>query len=201
MDEAEGDRQTAIDRHDQWLYAQRSMIVPHKLKRENRPQTMDKIKALWTKYFSSINALIRAGLGAGIVLLFVFYYITLDTRGVLSFFQRLELQAYDARLLSTMPEKIDPRVVIIDIDEKSIAAEGRWPWGRDKVSALVKQAFENYKVKVIGFDVFFTEADTSSGLANLELLGKTAFRASTEFQESSPNCVHHWISMRSLRRP
>ncbi len=144
---------------------------------------MDKIKALWTKYFSSINALIRAGLGAGIVLLFVFYYITLDSRGVLSFFQRLELQAYDARLLSTMPEKIDPRVVIIDIDEKSIAAEGRWPWGRDKVSALVKQAFENYKVKVIGFDVFFTEPDTSSGLANLEVLGKTAFRASTEFQE------------------
>ena len=144
---------------------------------------MDKIKALWTKYFSSINALIRAGLGAGIVLLFVFYYITLDSRGVLSFFQRLELQAYDARLLSTMPEKIDPRVVIIDIDEKSIAAEGRWPWGRDKVSALVQQAFENYKVKVIGFDVFFTEPDTSSGLANLEVLGKTAFRASTEFQE------------------
>ena len=86
---------------------------------------MDKIKALWTKYFSSINSLIRAGLGVGIVLLFVLYYTALDNRGVLSFFQRLELQAYDARLLSTMPEKIDPRGVIIDIDEKSIAAEGR----------------------------------------------------------------------------
>ena len=144
---------------------------------------MDKLKALWTKYFSSINALIRAGLGAGIVLLFVFYYIALDARGVLSFFQRLELQAYDARLLSTMPEKIDPRVVIIDIDEKSLAAEGRWPWGRDKVAALVQQAFENYKVKVIGFDVFFTEADTSSGLANLEVLGKTAFKSNAEFQD------------------
>ena len=144
---------------------------------------MDKLKALWTKYFSSINAVIRAGLGAGIVMLFVFYYIALDARGVLSFFQRLELQAYDARLLSTMPEKIDPRVVIIDIDEKSLAAEGRWPWGRDKVAALVEQAFENYKVKVIGFDVFFTEADTSSGLANLEVLGKTAFKSSAEFQD------------------
>ena len=99
---------------------------------------MDKISALWTKYFSSINSIIRAGLGVGIVLLFVFYYIALDSRtaldnrGFLSFFQQLELQAYDARLLSTMPEKIDPRVVIIDIDEKSIAAEGRFPWGRDK---------------------------------------------------------------------
>ena len=144
---------------------------------------MDKITALWTKYFSSINALIRAGLGVAIVLLFVLYYTALDNRGILSFFQRLELQAYDARLLSTMPEKIDPRVVIIDIDEKSIAAEGRWPWGRDKLSTLVKQAFDNYKVKVMGFDVFFTEADTSSGLANLELLGQTAFKTNTEFQE------------------
>ena len=114
---------------------------------------MDKIRALWTKYFSSINSLIRAGLGVLIVLLFVLYYGALDNRGALSFFQRLELQAYDARLLSTMPEKIDPRVVIIDIDEKSIAAEGRWPWGRDKLSALVRQAFDNYKVKVIGQNV------------------------------------------------
>jgi adenylate cyclase len=144
---------------------------------------MDKIKALWTKYFSSINSLIRAGLGVAIVLLFVLYYGALDNRGALSFFQRLELQAYDARLLSTMPEKIDPRVVIIDIDEKSIAAEGRWPWGRDKLSTLVTQAFENYKVKVMGFDVFFTEADTSSGLANLEALGKTSLKSSNEFQE------------------
>ena len=150
---------------------------------------MDKISALWTKYFSSINSLIRAGLGVGIVLLFVFYYIALDSRtaldnrGFLSFFQQLELQAYDARLLSTMPEKIDPRVVIIDIDEKSIAAEGRFPWGRDKLATLVSQAFENYKVRVLGFDVFFAEADTSSGLANLELLAQTSFKTNTEFQE------------------
>ena len=143
---------------------------------------MDKIKALWTKYFSSINSVIRASLGVGIVLLFVFYYTALDSRGVLSFFQRLELQAYDARLLTTMPEKIDPRVVIFDIDEKSIAAEGRWPWGRDKLSTLVTQAFDNYKVKVIGFDVLFPEADTSSGLANLELLGQTSLKSNNEFQ-------------------
>ena len=143
---------------------------------------MDKIKALWTKYFSSINSVIRASLGVGIVLLFVFYYTALDSRGILSFFQRLELQAYDARLLTTMPEKIDPRVVIFDIDEKSIAAEGRWPWGRDKLSMLVTQAFDNYKVKVIGFDVLFPEADTSSGLANLELLGQTSLKTNNEFQ-------------------
>ena len=144
---------------------------------------MDKLTALWTKYFSSINSIIRAGLGVGIVLLFVMYYTALDSRGILSFFQRLELQAYDARLLVTMPEKIDPRVVIIDIDEKSTAVEGRFPWRRDKLSTLVTQLFDNYKVKVVGFDVFFPEADNSSGLANLEVLGQTSFKSNREFQE------------------
>ncbi len=145
---------------------------------------MDKLKALWTKYFSSINSLIRAGLGVGIVILFMFYSLLgFDNRGAFSFLQRLELQAYDALLISTMPQKIDPRIVIIDIDEKSLAAEGRWPWGRDKLSTLLTQAFDSYKVKVLGFDVFFAEADTSSGLANLESLGKGEFKSNKEFQE------------------
>ncbi|MFN7278410.1 MAG: hypothetical protein ACK5VP_11560, partial [Betaproteobacteria bacterium] len=34
----------------------------------------------------------------------------------------LESVAYDARLLLTMPRSLDPRVVIVDIDEKSLAA-------------------------------------------------------------------------------
>ena len=86
------------------------------------------IKRLWKTYFSSINAVIRAGLGIGIVALFILYY-TFEDRA--PFFQRLELQAYDTRLRMTMPEKIDPRIVIIDIDEKSLKEEGRWPWGRE----------------------------------------------------------------------
>ena len=147
---------------------------------------MNKFKVLWTKYFSSINAIIRASLGIGVVLLFVVYYIvdqTQGSRGSITFLQRLEEQAYDIRLRATMPEKIDPRVVIIDIDEKSLAAEGRWPWGRDKLSLLLKQLFENYKLKVVGWDVIFSEPDTSSGLSKLETLSQTTFKSSNEFQE------------------
>jgi adenylate cyclase len=147
---------------------------------------MEKLKALWTKYFSSINAIIRASLGLGIVALFILYYVIAQTqgsRGSVTFFQRLEEQAYDIRLRATMPERIDPRVVIIDVDEKSLAAEGRWPWGRDKLSLLLTQLFDNYKLKVVGWDVIFTEADPSSGLSKLEDLGKTTFKASADFQE------------------
>ena len=57
---------------------------------------MNKLAAIWTKYFSSINAIFRASLGLGIVALFVVYYIIDFTlvedrsRGSITFLQRLE---------------------------------------------------------------------------------------------------------------
>ncbi|HEX9392356.1 MAG TPA: CHASE2 domain-containing protein [Usitatibacteraceae bacterium] len=138
------------------------------------------IKAIWTNYFSSINAIIRASLGVGVVVLFIVNYISNEP---VTFFKRLELLAYDTRLRSTMPAKIDPRIVIIDIDEKTLAAEGRWPLARDKWVLLIRQLFDVYKVKVAGFDVLFTEPDTSSGLSNLESLGQNAFKSNAEFQD------------------
>lgn len=149
---------------------------------------MEKLSALWTKYFSSINAIIRASLGLAVVALFVVYYIISysfedKAKGSVTLLQRLEEQAYDVRLRATMPETMDPRIVIIDVDEKTLATEGRWPLSRDRWVLLLKQLFENYKIKVVGFDVIFTEPDTSSGLDKLESLGQGVFKSSTEFQE------------------
>jgi len=137
-------------------------------------------RVIWSSYFSSVNAVIRAGLGMLIVLIFVANYVRDEP---LDLFTRLESLAYDARLRATMPEKIDPRIVIIDIDEKSLAAEGRMPWGRDKMAAIVRQSFDTYKVKVLGFDVIFAEPDISSGLAGLEALGKAELQADSAFQQ------------------
>ncbi|MEP7154139.1 MAG: adenylate/guanylate cyclase domain-containing protein [Betaproteobacteria bacterium] len=149
---------------------------------------MDKLTALWSRYFSSINAIIRASLGLAIVALFVIYYTVDDayfSKGSsVTLLQRMELQSYDIRLRATTPDKIDPRVVIIDIDEKSLAAEGRWPWSRDKLSQLLVQMFDTYKIKVVGWDVIFAEPDPSSGLGKLDELSKTAFKDSAEFQDT-----------------
>ncbi len=137
-------------------------------------------RAIWSSYFSSVNAVVRAGLGILIVSVFTANYVRDEP---LDLFTRLESLAYDARLRATMPEKIDPRIVIIDIDEKSLAAEGRWPWGRDKMATLVRQAFETYKIKVLGFDVIFAEPDVSSGLNGLEALGKSTLQSNADFQQ------------------
>jgi adenylate cyclase len=140
---------------------------------------MNKLKALWKTYFSSINHVIRASLGLAVVILFVAYYTFQEPVKLL---QNLEWQAYDQRMRNTMPEKIDPRIVIIDVDERTLAAEGRWPLARDRWVALLTNAFDVYKLKVLGFDVLFTEPDTSSGLAKLDELAAGPLKDSEEFK-------------------
>jgi adenylate cyclase len=82
---------------------------------------------------------------------------------------RIELYLYDARM-SMLPVTLDKRIVIVDIDEKSLAEVGRWPWSRDIVAAMVGKLANRYQAKAIGFDVIFSEPDTSSGYATLEAL-------------------------------
>ena len=82
----------------------------------------------------------------------------------LEFIERLENLAYDARLVLNLKGGIDDRIVIIDIDERSLAAEGRWPWGRDKIAKLVDNLFTEYNAGLLGFDVVFAEPDEGSGL-------------------------------------
>ena len=77
--------------------------------------------------------------------------------------KQIELFSYDARILATLPSTRDDRVVIIDIDEKSIDAEGQWQWSRDLLGRLVEQAFDRYEIRALGFDITFPEPDRVSG--------------------------------------
>ena len=90
--------------------------------------------------------------------------------------ERLDNFIYDSRLGATMPKTLDDRIVIVDIDEKSLAEVGRWPWGRNKLSALTDELFERQKIALLGFDVVFAEADESSGLKRLNELAQKELR-------------------------
>jgi len=85
--------------------------------------------------------------------------------------ERLDLFFYDLRMRVAKPD-LDPRIVIIDIDEKSIGELGRWPWSRDVVAQLVRQMTQTYQAQSVGFDVVFAEPDTSSGYGRLEQLAQ-----------------------------
>jgi adenylate cyclase len=137
-----------------------------------------KIPARWNPKLS-FNTWIRIAASLAIVFGFLMHEAEWYQ---LRFVQQLELWAYDQRLRLFMPKTLDPRVVILDIDEKSLSAEGRWPWSRNKLAVMIHQLFERYHVKVVGFDVAFAEPDTSSGLASLETLAKGELKDQADFQ-------------------
>jgi adenylate cyclase len=99
----------------------------------------------------------------------------------LQFVHKLENYSYDARLKLLMPNTIDNRIVIVDIDEKSLLEQGRWPWGRDKIALLVNQLFTTYQINTLGFDVVFAEKDESAGLKNLEWLRQNDLKDDSRF--------------------
>ena len=89
---------------------------------------------------------------------------------------RLEEQLYDFKLQVTMPKTLDERIVIVDLDEKSLAEVGRWPWSRNKLANLVDILFDQQHIAVLGFDMVFAEPDQSSGLSNLQAMAKNEFQ-------------------------
>ena len=100
----------------------------------------------------------------------------------LGFIDRLDAIIYDAKVRLTMPQSLDERVVILDIDEKSLGEIGRWPWGRDRVSHLVKKLFDQHGITLLGFDVVFAEPDESSGLKVLDALSRSELKDSAQYQ-------------------
>ncbi|HEU0220029.1 MAG TPA: adenylate/guanylate cyclase domain-containing protein [Gallionella sp.] len=118
------------------------------------------------------------GLGLLIVLIFVgnaahFYR--------LGFVDRLSDILYDYRLQLTMPRTVDDRIVILDIDEKSLKEEGRWPWSRDRLALLMDKLFDKYGIAVVGFDIVFAEKDESSGLKVLQRIGQNQLKGDAQF--------------------
>lgn len=64
--------------------------------------------------------------------------------------------------------KIKPRdptnsVIIIDIDEESLATLGQWPWPRDVMAKLVDK-LDGMGASSVAFDIVFAEADRTSPL-------------------------------------
>jgi len=122
---------------------------------------------------------ILIGIGLLIVLVFVgnaahFYR--------LNFIDQLSAILYDYRLQLTMPRTVDERIVILDIDEKSLREEGHWPWSRDRLALLTDKLFDKYGVAVVGFDIVFAEKDESSGLKVLQEIGQNQLRGDAQFQ-------------------
>jgi len=78
----------------------------------------------------------------------------------LQIFSALQNYSFDTfqRILPREVYPGDP-VVIIDIDDRSLAEIGQWPWSRNQLANLTNQA---YAAAALGFDVVFAEPDRTN---------------------------------------
>ncbi len=125
--------------------------------------------------------LVRVAIGFVIALFFVGHAARVYQIGLIS---QLDNIIYDARTRLTMPRDVDERVVILDIDERSLQEVARWPWPRDVMARIIKTLFDKYQVAIVGFDVVFAEADYSSGIRSLDALAEDDLKGVPAFRDA-----------------
>ncbi len=111
---------------------------------------------------------------AGLAIVLLAFQMTISSSGLLSEVRlRLEWMAYDVRMGLTLPSdpQPDPRVVIVDIDERSLQQEGHWPWPRHKIAAMTDNLFAA-GAAVIGYDIVFPEQAPNPARQVLEALNQ-----------------------------
>jgi adenylate cyclase len=89
-----------------------------------------------------------------------------------SFFGNELLRDAFVRQRATLAD--DPRVLVVDIDEASMAALGPWPWPRARVADLVETLLTDYHARGVALDIVLPEADDALGDRRLALLAAHA---------------------------
>jgi adenylate cyclase len=88
----------------------------------------------------------------------------------LPFVNLLDNAIYDARIRAYTAPDTPPPVVILNIDEASIAQLGNWPWPRDTIARVVDVLFNDFGIRTLGFDFLLTEVSDDSALRLLDAL-------------------------------
>ncbi len=114
----------------------------------------------------SQTLLVRWIVSALLLVLFVLFAFNKLSNGYVI---NLENQLYDFRLRQSLLNTVDDNVVILDIDEQSIEAVGQWPWSRLVLADLMTKLYDDYQIKVLGFDVVFPELEKNTAI---DLLGQ-----------------------------
>lgn len=66
----------------------------------------------------------------------------------------------------------EPRILIVDIDEESLAKAGPWPWPRERIADLVETLLGQYGARGVALDILLPEPSGSMGDTRLALLAR-----------------------------
>src|ERR1700730_8188251 len=119
----------------------------------------------WLRAWWSHRVPFIISLGLTAFALFIYSYTFIGDRptAVFSFINRLELDALDFRF-RIRPDRYkhpDPRIIIVDIDQRSQEILGRWPFSRTHFAHML-DALRADGAKVAAFDITFSKPDETA---------------------------------------
>jgi CHASE2 domain-containing sensor protein len=126
------------------------------------------------------------------------------------FLHNLENSTYDGLVRNTPARPLGGRIVIVDVDERSLSEFGQWPWRRDVIGDLVT-GLRELGAATVALDIIFAESDRyeGSGASTDQVLAQTLGEGSVvlgyaltfdrDSSQSSP-CVQHPLGLAIVRR-
>ncbi len=118
------------------------------------------VRAWWQR---RVPFAISIGLTAFALTIYTYTFIGDRPTAVFSFVNRLELNALDLRF-RLRPERYqhpDPRIIIVDIDQRSQEILGHWPFSRTHFANML-DALREDGAKVAAFDITFSKPDETA---------------------------------------
>jgi adenylate cyclase len=118
------------------------------------------LQAWWRR---RVPFLISLGLTAFALFIYSYTFIGDQPTAIFSFINRLELDALDFRF-RIRPDRYqhpDPRIIIVDIDQRSQEVLGRWPFSRTHFAQML-DALREDGAKVAAFDITFSKPDETA---------------------------------------
>ena len=121
----------------------------------------------------------------------------------------LEYAAYDRLVRWTPTRQPSGKIVIVDVDEKSLTSIGQWPWRRDVISRLI-DSLRDRGAAVVALDIMFPESDRYEGtgrspdavLSDTLRKGRAILGYGLLFDpigEAPKPCVQHALSLPIIR--
>lgn len=105
-------------------------------------------------------------------------------------FDDVEHYLYDNLVALSPPIDREARVVIVDIDERSLASYGPWPWPRETIATMVDRLIDRHQVALLGLDIVFpSNRGNESELRRALNRSNVVMSQILDFTPDSPNRV------------
>ncbi len=147
------------------------------------------------KPFSQKFRALAFALGAACCVIALLVWLNREHAGALVF---LDNEVHDFMMRRLEPTPPSPAVAIVDIDERSLAALGQWPWPRSLLADLVEKIFAD-GAAAVGLDILLSEPDRTSPARFAEELARRTGRG-PDLSAYAPEAVDHDLRFREAIR-